>query len=127
LSSGVLLLTGSGSRSSSAEDGRAELALLKELDSELKRAGTLTVFADLREMPRMSAQSRDLAATWMRENRANIKASHVLVRSKLVEMALSIVGMLVGGGILKLYSRPDAFLDLVREAAPKVTALPTME
>jgi hypothetical protein len=120
-------MTGGGSRSGSPEDAQAELAMLKELDAELKRSGSLTVFADLREMPRMSAQSREVATTWLRDNRANIKASHVLVRSKLVEMAMAIVAMVVGGGILKLYSRPDTFLDLVRTAAPTLVALPTAE
>jgi hypothetical protein len=126
LNPGVILLTGGGSRSASPEDAQAELAMLKELDSELQRASSLTVFADLREMPRMSAQSRDVATTWMRDNRPKIKASHVLVRSKLVEMAMSIVGMVVGGGILKLYSRPDVFLGLIRASAPQLTALPTL-
>lgn len=124
---GFVLMTGGGSRSGSPEDAQAELAMLKELDAELKRSGSLTVFADLREMPRMSAQSREVATTWLRDNRANIKASHVLVRSKLVEMAMAIVAMVVGGGILKLYSRPDTFLDLVRTAAPTLVALPTAE
>jgi len=57
---------------------------------------------------------------------AKLKGSHVLVRSKLVEMAMSIVAMLVGGGILKLYSSPPAFLAVVREAAPNFLELPVV-
>ncbi len=62
----------------------------------------------------------------MRKYQGRINASHVLVRSKLVEMAMSVVGMLVGGGIIKMYSRPQTFLDLLRQTAPKVTKLPTL-
>jgi hypothetical protein len=50
----------------------------------------------------------------------------VLVGSKLLEMAMSIVGMLVGGGILKVYSQPRAFLDIVRGAAPDLVELPSL-
>jgi len=50
----------------------------------------------------------------------------VLVRSKLIEMAMSVVAMLVGGGVIKMYSRPQTFLDLVRQTAPKIVKLPTI-
>jgi hypothetical protein len=124
LKPGFLLLTAAGGRSSNRADAQAEQIMLKELDRELKSAGALTVFADLRKTLRMSSESRDVASSWMRENRERLKGSHVLVGSKLLEMALSIVGMLVGGGILKVYSQPRAFLDLVREVAPELLELP---
>jgi hypothetical protein len=126
LKPGFVLLTGSGARASSADDALAELAMLKELDAELQRSGELTVFADLRETSRMAAHSRDVATDWMRDNRGKLKASHVLVRSKLLEMALAIVAMVVGGGILKLYSRPRAFLEVVREVEPNLLELPAV-
>ncbi|HEY1533664.1 MAG TPA: hypothetical protein VGF76_06585 [Polyangiaceae bacterium] len=107
-------------------DQRAEQAMTAELDGELERAGQLTVFADLRESPRMPAKSRDLIAKWMRRHQVRLNTSHVLVHSKLMEVALSIVAMLVGGGMVKIHSKADVFLGLVRKVAPKLTELPSI-
>lgn len=125
LKPGFVLLTCHGG-AVSEEDALAEVAMMTELDRELERAGTLTVFADLRDTSRMAAASRELAANWMRRHQARINGSHVLVRSKIMEMAMSIVAMLVGGGMVKIYSKPDAFLALVRKVAPKMTELPSV-
>jgi hypothetical protein len=107
-----------------AEDARAEEGVLAELDREFERAGTLTLFADLRESARIPAVSRDKMAKWLRRHHARLLPSHVLVRSKLVEMALSIITMLVGSGLFKIYSNHEAFLGLVKKVAPKLTELP---
>jgi hypothetical protein len=127
LKPGYVLLTSVGGRAHHPEDARAETLMIAELDRELRRTGALTVFADLRDTSRMSAESREIAGGWMRQNRSALKGSHVLVGSKLLEMAMSIVGMLVGGGILKVYSQPQAFLDLVRTVAPELVELPALE
>ncbi len=123
LKPGFVLVTAHG-EALGERDRQAELALTTELDRELERAGTLTVFADLRQSPRMPAKSRDLMAQWLRRHQARLSASHVLVHSKFMEMAMSIVAMLVGGGMVKVYSKPDVFLSLVRKVAPKLTELP---
>ncbi len=39
-------------------------------------------------------------------------------------MALSIITMLVGGGLFKVHTSPRTFLDLVNQVAPKLTELP---
>jgi len=46
------------------------------------------------------------------------------VGSKILEMALSIITMLVGGGVLKVHSRPQTFLDLIKKTYPKLSELP---
>ena len=126
LKPGLVLITASGGRTRSDYDGPAESALLHELDLELLRSGELTIFADVRDASRMEASARELAIAWIRDNRSHLKASHVLVRSKLLEMAVSIIGMLVGGDFVTLYSQPKAFLELVRGLAPSVIELPTV-
>ena len=123
LKPGFVLVTADG-EALGERDGQAELALTTELDRELERAGTLTVFADLRQSPRMPAKSRDMIARWTRRHQARLNASHVLVHSKFMELAMSIVAMLVGGGMVKVYSKPDVFLNLVRKVAPRLTELP---
>lgn len=125
LKPGFILMIAKGG-ANGGEDSAAELALLRELDLELERSGMLTMFADLRETTRMGGESRDTTVAWMRQRQSRFNASHVLVRSKLMEMAISIVAMLVGGGLIKVYSRPQTFLELLRHTDPKLTKLPTL-
>src|SRR5450432_1760141 len=123
LKPGVVLASAHG-EVADAGDARVEEAMLTELDRELERAGTLTLFADLRESPRMPAASREKIAQWTRRHQARLLPSHVLVRSKLIEMALSMITMMVGGGLFKVHTKPQPFLDLIKKVAPKLTELP---
>ncbi len=84
----------------------------------------MTLFADLRESARMPAGSRDKIAQWTRRHQARLLPSHVLVRSKLLEMALSIITMLVGSGLFKIHTDAQTFLALLKKAAPKLSELP---
>jgi len=120
---GFVLATATGEVTDTA-DRVIEDRVLAELDAELERASSLTLFADLRGSPRMPAESREKVALWLRRHQARLMLSHVLVGSKLLEMALSIITMLVGGGVFKVYSRPQSFLDQVKKVAPKLTELP---
>jgi hypothetical protein len=107
-----------------ADDESAETALLEEFDRELERAGSLMLFADLRESPRMSAPSREKIAKWVRRHQARLLPSHILVRSKFIEMALSVIAMLVGGGLFKIHASPQIFLDLLKKVSPRLKELP---
>jgi len=107
-----------------ADDELAENAMLAEFDGELERAGSFTLYADLRESKQMSAPSRDRIAKWARCHQARLLPSHLLVSSNLIEMALAIIAMLVGGGLFKIHTSPQAFLALVRKVAPKLSELP---
>ena len=123
LKPGVVLVSAHG-EVADATDSDIEAALLGALDHELERAGTLTVFADLRESARMPAASRGKIARWMRRHQSRILPSHVLVQSKLIEMALSAITMLVGGGLFKIHTKPQPFFDLLKKVAPKLIELP---
>lgn len=123
LKPGVILATARGEVIDD-DDVRAEAALLAEFDRELERAGSFTMFADLRESARMPSASRERIAKWTRRHQTRLLPSHVLVRSRLLEMALSIITMLVGSGVFKMHTNPEAFLALVKKAAPKLNALP---
>jgi hypothetical protein len=97
---------------------------LVEFDRELERAGSFTMFADVRESPRMPSSSREKIAKWTRRHQARLLPSHVLVRSKLIEMAFAVITMLVGSGLFKVHTNPQTFLALVKKAAPRLTELP---
>ena len=120
-----MLITASGG-AKSIEDSAVERAVLREMDLELARSGMLTIFCDLREMTRMAADSRETFGAWGKRHQKRINASHVLIRSKLIEMATALISVLAGG-VLKTYTRPQAFLEAIRAVAPKLTELPEIE
>jgi hypothetical protein len=120
---GVVLATAQG-EVVGPRDVSVEAALLAELELELERAGTLTLFADLRQSPRVPAASRDRLAQWARRHHGRLLSSHVLVQSKLLEMAMSLITMLVGGGVIEIHTRPQAFLVMVKAVAPNLAKLP---
>jgi hypothetical protein len=107
-----------------ADDVSAEAALLRELERELDRAGELKLFADLRESERMPSTSRERISMWARRHEKRALHSHVLVRSSLLEMAMSIVSMLVGTDRVVIHIRVAAFLAALQKAAPELTELP---
>ena len=109
-----------------AQDANAERAVLAEFELELERAGTLTLFADLRQSPRLPAASREKLAQWARRHEGRLLPSHVLVQSKLIEMAMSLITMLVGRDVFEIHTRPQAFLALVKKVVPKLTELPSV-
>jgi hypothetical protein len=125
LKSGVVLASAHG-EVIGAEDASVEAAVLAELEVELERAGTLTLFADLRQSPRLPAASREKLAQWARRQEGRLLASHVLVQSHLIEMAMSLITMLVGGSVLETHTRPQAFLAMVKKVAPTLTKLPSV-
>lgn len=108
------------------KDRAVEAAALAELESEMNRAGKLTLFADLRRSPRVPAPSREEIAAWTKRNRARLLPSHVLVQSKLMEMAVSILRMLIGQEVFEVHTRPSAFLASLRKVSPKLSELPTV-
>ena len=120
-----MLITVAGG-ATSVEDSAVERAVLREMDLELERSAMLTIFCDLREMTRMSPDSRDAFGAWGKRHQKRINASHVLIRSKLIEMATKLISVLAGG-VLKTYTRPQAFLEAIRVVAPKLTELPELE
>ncbi|HYQ05143.1 MAG TPA: hypothetical protein VER96_40985 [Polyangiaceae bacterium] len=123
LKPGVVLVTAHGEVIDD-QDVEAEAAVLTEFDHELERAGTFTVFADLRESPRMPSASRKKIAQWTRRHQARILPSHILVRSEPLELALAVITMLVGGGLFRVHTNAGSFLALVKKAAPKLSELP---
>lgn len=125
LKPGIVLATARGEVVDAA-DMEVERALLGVLDEELERAGSLQLFVDLRESARMPAASRARIAAWMRRHQARLLPSHALVQSKWIERALATITMLVGGSLIKIHTRPEVFLQLVRKVLPKLSELPSV-
>ena len=117
-------MTGSGSLREDS-DREAEAAMLLELSAEIHRSGEIVVFADSRATPRISSQSAQAMSRWMRDNERNVVMSHMLVSSKLVEMAIAVVGMANRSHRLKTYRSPAVFLAAIREVVSGFSSLPS--
>jgi hypothetical protein len=125
LKPGVVLVSARG-EVVGAQDASVEAAVLAELELELERAGTLTLFADLRQSPRLPAASREKLAQWARRHEGRLLPSHILVQSKLIEMAVSLITMLVGGNVFETHATPQAFLARLNKIAPTLSTLPSV-
>lgn len=90
----------------------------KMLDAEIAREGRITVFANLYETARMNADVRDAWAAWSKKTQANT-LPYCLVRSKLMEMAMSLISMFSGAN-LRVSSNPRDFLEAMRRTVPHV-------
>lgn len=120
LASGVILFTAVGAFETTALDSP-----MKEFDRELEAAGSLTLFLNLTERRGVAHSSRQVWSDWGRRHRDRIRA-HVLVRSKLVDMALSVMAMLAGGVRLKSYSDVRAFEAAIAQEVPGFRRLPDL-
>jgi hypothetical protein len=118
LKPGVVLLTQVGN------DDDVTRASFVEFEQEIVRSRRLTVFADVRGIRRMSPEVRDFSLSWGRRHRDDVRHATILVGSKVVDMAMSILAMLLGGGLITVVSDPLTFEELVRKKCPDFQGLP---
>jgi len=109
---GLVVIVASGTGDTVVDD-----AVFGLLEAEIQRSGSVKIFVDLTALTRMAGESREKALVWGRKHPSAVQVTHLLVRSKLVEMAFSVIGMLVGGRF-KMYSDPDEFRAVLSAEAP---------
>lgn len=120
LAPGVILGTSVGTSNQSVD-----AAVLSVLEREIAKCGTITVFFDGRRMKYMSSGSKDVAGQWGKKFKGRVEL-HVLIKSKVLEMALSILSMVVGTTV-HFYSNELAFVRAVAKVVPRFRSLPTLE
>lgn len=100
--------------------------LFEELDRAIERFGKIEVFADSRGQARMARETRDLAGEWSKGKNDKVKA-HLLVNSRFIEMALSVIAM-VSGNPISTYSTEERFVTTLQKRVPsfRLPALPTV-
>jgi hypothetical protein len=105
-------------------DGRCAPLITEELDRVIARDGKLTAFVDLSRQTGQASIGREWWAEWAKKNRPTLLGTHMLVKNRLMDMAISVLGMLVGGGI-HTYSTTAAFEAAVAKEVPGFRNLPT--
>jgi hypothetical protein len=86
------------------------------LAAEIATHGRLVGFVNLREANRFGGEARDGWSEWTKKYKQQASA-HFLVRSKLVDMALSLIAMFSGAD-LRVYSDVERFSAAMQLAAP---------
>jgi hypothetical protein len=66
----------------------------------------LTLFFDFWEMPTYDSEMRMLWTQWLLSHRSHLNGLHVLARSKLVSMGVSVANLALGG-IIQSYPTPS--------------------
>jgi hypothetical protein len=90
---GVLIGTISG-----YDDGEIAEHFLREIDEELAVAGHLRLFVDLRGQVGIDVKARERGTEWLRDHQHQDLMSEVLVGSKLMSMALSVMRIFSNAG-----------------------------
>ncbi len=89
LAPGVMYMVYVGSGSAAVDS-----AAMSEYGKEVEAHGSLQLFCDLRGLTRIASETRENSKSWLKyKGRLH---SHLLIKSKLVEMALSVMAMILG-------------------------------
>src|SRR4051794_1500714 len=90
LGPGCVLTTGIG-----YNDGTCAPLVTAELSRVIAEGRKLTAFVNLAGQTGQASEGREWWAAWVKENRSHLVCSHMYVRSRITEMAMSVLGMVV--------------------------------
>jgi hypothetical protein len=120
LAPGFVLVTGLG-----YNDGHSAPLITAEMTLAIPEQGKLVAFVNLAGETGQASVARDWWAAWVKHNRPRLGSTHILVRSKVMDMAISVLGMIIGGGNVKAYSNVASFEAMIKEHVPAFVRLPT--
>jgi hypothetical protein len=123
LAPGMLLVTERGTQT---PETRA--LMIREVEAEISASAPVpvAVFIDVRASSRMDAGGREEWSNFGKRRKNELQGVVVLVQSKLLEMAFSIMAMFLGGGAIRIVSSEDQFLNEIRQKGPRLRTLPTV-
>jgi hypothetical protein len=99
--------------------------MIRELEAEMDANAPVSVFVDVRASDRMDSAGREEWSTFGKRRRNELQSVLVLVRSKLLEMAFSVMSMFLGGDLIRIVASEEPFLTEIRKKAPTLRSLPT--
>jgi hypothetical protein len=115
-----LLVTGFGYNS-----GECAPLVTAELARAIPEAGKLTTFVNLTAQTGQASVAREWWAAWARQHRPRLAATHILVRSRMMDMAISVMAMIIGGGMIQSHTDPAEFAATIGVRVPGFRGLPT--
>lgn len=84
-------------------------ALIRRQDAQLAEAGSLNLFYDFSGMPTYDSELRVACTKWIQAHASFVPKIHVVVRSKMVAMGVSVANLALGGIIQTYTQRTGAF------------------
>lgn len=120
LETGVVLVTGIGYNS-----GECAPLVTAELSRAIPATGKLTPFVNLSEQTGQASVAREWWADWAKQNRSRLTTTHMLVRSKMMDMAISVLVMLIGSEMVRTHSNRSTFEAAIAERVRGFRALPS--
>ena len=118
LGPGVVLMTAAGDFQAPIEDGP-----MQDFERELSAHGSLVLYLNLMDRKRVENSSRKQWTDWASANRERLQA-HLLMKSKLVGMAINVMAMLAGGLPLTTYADVASFERAIAKDVPGFRRLP---
>lgn len=82
--------------------------ILEGRDRIVRACGKIAIFDDLEDLRGYDSDVRSRLTGWSRDHRPKIVAFHILVRSKIVAMGVSLANLAIGGAIVA-HTRRAAF------------------
>jgi hypothetical protein len=105
------------------EGSRGEL-IVGAMERELKFASKLTIFVDGEHLEGYDPPIRTMPTDWLKKNTARVECQHMLVRSQIAKMGLSVAGLVLGA-VIKGYTDRRAFEQALRAAVARAPQRPS--
>lgn len=80
--------------------------ILEDGERQLREFGRCVFMVDASESRRMTTEFRDKVTGWLGAHKERVVA-HLLIRSKLMEMAINVANLVIGGATARAYSSAD--------------------
>lgn len=117
LGDGLLLSTCRGVQT----DSFASL-IIADGTKQLKAHGRCVFMVDATLSSRMTTKFRDQMTGWFKDNKGNVRV-HMLIKSKLLEMALNVANLFIGMNAARAYSSASEWEAAGRAESPKFRRL----
>ncbi len=105
--------------------GESAPLVTAEMVRHMPATGKLQCFVNLSKQTGQSSAAREWWGAWAKQHRPSLGIQHILVTSKVMEMAISVLSMIVGGGLIKAHSSLPPFEAAITERVPGFRKLPT--
>lgn len=89
---------------------------------QLKEHGRAVFMVDATLSSRMTTKFREQMTAWFKDNKGKVRV-HMLIKSKLLEMALNVANLIIGMDAARAYSRASEWEAAGRAESPKFRRL----
>ena len=119
LAPGSVLVTGIGYNS-----GQCAPLVTAELSRAIPVGGKLSAFVNLSGQTGQASIAREWWADWVKQNRPQLNTAHMFVRSRMMDMAISVLVMIIGSEMIRTHSTLTTFEAAIAERVPGFRSLP---